>query len=242
MRQTISEHTLTRISHSIEITDDYIAWSKKEMDQMEYQRISRAIVPIAAIRSTWASARYLVEVQLNKLRELFGLEPKWNSQVRALQGAIRMAEAKHRFDEVKRISASQKPGEIQEIRDSSQRHESAPNSDLSKKPGSSIPSSIDKSKVSLQDLQPPAESPAEKKHPMALILFMSLMGRYKQPLQVEPPKGSVIFTGLVEVIGTKSNATLDMTVAYDPQKREIVLWDWRPRRMQARRQRPKGGP
>lgn len=58
----------------------------------------------------------------------------------------------------------------------------------------------------------------------------------------ELPRGTVAVSGLIEVVGTKGKATLDVTAAYDPKENEFVLSLWRPRRIQPRSQPPRGGP
>ena len=70
----------------------------------------------------------------------------------------------------------------------------------------------------------------------------SMAQQMSKHYRFELPRGTVAVSGLIEVVGTKGKATLDVTAAYDPKDNEFVLSLWRPRRIQPRSQSPKGGP
>lgn len=77
---------------------------------------------------------------------------------------------------------------------------------------------------------------------IAFFVFMNAMRRNIGPQKLEAPRGCAVMSGLVEVLGDKGKAVIDVTAAYDPKKDEFVVSGWFPRRIQPRRQHPRGGP
>ncbi|PSN69597.1 hypothetical protein BS50DRAFT_291557 [Corynespora cassiicola Philippines] len=64
----------------------------------------------------------------------------------------------------------------------------------------------------------------------------------RQPYKPQPPRGTFLVTGLVEIIGQKARMTLDVSAAYDPRIGKFVTLDAKMRSLVNFRQEPKGGP
>jgi hypothetical protein len=60
--------------------------------------------------------------------------------------------------------------------------------------------------------------------------------------KIEPPRGSFLISGLIEVRGTRAKMTLDVVAAYDPKAGKYVMIRLHPRSVTDFRQVPKGGP
>ena len=68
----------------------------------------------------------------------------------------------------------------------------------------------------------------------------SLVRTWKMP-RVPPERGSIIISGLVEVVGSKATCVLDVRAAYHPKENRWVGVNIGMRRLQAKRQSPRGG-
>jgi hypothetical protein len=215
----------------IEIKDDFIAWSVKPVSQKEYARLCRTMFPTAAIKASWASFRYQFDMQANKVREYFGLQPKIDPEAALIKASLMER------SNTKKFGSGNKPPEVPQnpfskglppppiVPASGQNAEASD----AESPGTSIPR--------LPSIVPRGES-----KPVTLALFLHNLRKNRGSTAIEPPRGSVVVTGLIEVIGTRGRTTLDVSAAFDPPSDEYVLWSWRPRRIQPKSQRPKGGP
>jgi hypothetical protein len=56
------------------------------------------------------------------------------------------------------------------------------------------------------------------------------------------PRGCVVFSGMIEFVGSRGFATFDIRALYDLKSSSFVKLDGRIRRVQEKHQRPKGGP
>ncbi|KAK7191773.1 hypothetical protein PSPO01_02222 [Paraphaeosphaeria sporulosa] len=77
---------------------------------------------------------------------------------------------------------------------------------------------------------------------MNLAYFRLMLMKNRKPMPVEPPRGTFVVTGLVELIGDKAKMTLDITACYDPNMAKYVMLNTRIRSMTKYKQQPRGGP
>ena len=208
------------------------------MSQEEYQKLTQTILPTAAMWSLWATTRYHAEVKVNQLRQFFGFAPKWNTQVRRLQHAISTQ------DRVSGGLSSQRNGQNLNATSrtvGSSDSEPAPQaSSKDEKADTATSANTEQRNIGLPNL-PTILPSGDKRYPMTLMLFMGTMASQRKKFAVEPPRGSVLYAGLVEVSGSKGRSTIDVVAAYDPKTNEFSNWYWHPRLVQPRTQRPKGG-
>lgn len=84
--------------------------------------------------------------------------------------------------------------------------------------------------------------------PTALTLDLStfrhsFVREYRQNgVKPQPPRGTFMVTGLVEVLGDRARITLDVAAAYDPKAGKFVMLGARLRTLTVYRQNPRGGP
>lgn len=75
----------------------------------------------------------------------------------------------------------------------------------------------------------------------ALHVFQhSLINTWKMP-HAPPERGSIMVSGLVEIVGSKATCVLDVRAAYHPKENRWVAIGVGVRRLQAKKQAPKGG-
>jgi hypothetical protein len=225
---------------SIEITDEYVYWSKKEISSQEYQKLKRSILPTAAIWSSLASMRYLFEVQLNKVRGYFGLDAKWNPQVENLHKAIQLREAMVRAKQGGKDTTTPPPTAAPPPESAAPSQHASQSPENSQKPDSPGSTKTDQKNVGLPKL--PSITPSPEKRPITLMIFMQTLAKNLPQAKLEPPNGAVVLSGLVEVVGTRGRTTIMVVASYDPKNNEFHEWRWQPWRTQPRSQKPRGGP
>lgn len=103
-------------------------------------------------------------------------------------------------------------------------------------PSPSMPTNPALEKLGLT-LPDPKQAPT-----MNLAYFRLMLMKNRKPMAIEPPRGTFIVTGLVEVIGEKAKMTLDITAVYDPNMAKYVMLNSRIRSMTKYKQQPRGGP
>jgi hypothetical protein len=102
-------------------------------------------------------------------------------------------------------------------------------------PSPSIPtnSALEKLGLTLPD---PGQVPT-----MNLAYFRLMLMKNRKPMQIEPPRGTFVVSGLIELIGEKAKMTLDITAVYDPNIAKYIMMDMKVRSMTKYKQRPRGG-
>ena len=74
----------------------------------------------------------------------------------------------------------------------------------------------------------------------AVHVFQHSLLRTWKPPRVPPERGSIIISGLVELVGSRATCVLDVRAAYHPKENRWVGIHIGVRRVQAKRQSPKG--
>jgi hypothetical protein len=63
-----------------------------------------------------------------------------------------------------------------------------------------------------------------------------------KPMGIEAPRGSIVISGLVEVVGSQANITIDLSSCYDLLEDRFLFKFLKIRRVALHKQRPEGGP
>lgn len=228
---------------SIEIGDNFIAWSTKTMGQREYQQLRRTVWPTAALSASFPSLRYQFDVQFNKIRQMLGMEPSYEEDVLHIK---RQLEVMASIKEGKGSPISTRPTpsvSTQSTRSSSP----STQVDASATPTSKSTSS-DQANSSADERQEPKtlipKIPSlggeSKPEPVSFFLFMINFRKSSKPFALEAPRGTLLLSGLVEVIGAKGRATIDVVAAYNPTSNQFEIVSPTIRRIQPKSQAPKG--
>ncbi len=78
--------------------------------------------------------------------------------------------------------------------------------------------------------------------PVTLAVLAKTLARSWKVVRTEPPRGSCMVSGLVEVVGTNGRCVMDVTAVYDPNLDRYLSVNSRIRILRSRSQRPRGGP
>lgn len=84
--------------------------------------------------------------------------------------------------------------------------------------------------------------PDPKKVTLDLAQFRQDLQKNNMKPNLQPPRGTFVMKGLVEVYGDRARITFDVSAAYDPVKGQFVTLDMRIWNFVEHRQAPKGGP
>jgi hypothetical protein len=122
---------------------------------------------------------------------------------------------------------------------SSEKRDTSAQPEPTEKTDPSNPTSADQKKVGLPKL--PSITPQGEGKPFTLMLFLQSMAKNSKPFQIDPPRGTILVTGLIEVVGSRGRTTVDAQAAYDPKAKDFVVSSWSPRRFQPKSQSPRGG-
>jgi len=222
----------------IAITDNYIAWATKTMTQQNYARQQRAIFPTAAFWGMFASSKFLFNQQLQYIKQVLGLAPKPDQHI---QQMLELRAMQQRFGGKNQNDQQQPP--------SSSDATGAAGADgtMSTQSTAKPPNAASRPAITLPIPSPQNPTQAHgapdgmPKQPVTLAIFYHTFAHSQNKMKMDPPRGSVVFSGLVEVMGSKARATMDVTAAYDLSQGKFVIVNAAPRRIQARSQVPKGG-
>jgi hypothetical protein len=224
----------------LEIADSFIAWSTKTIDQKEYQSIRRCVLPDTAFWSSFAAARYQFDIQANRIRDWFGYQPKFNDDVVRMQARIERATRANAGGTTTSPNSNVPAQPADQTSKTSEKRDASANPEPTQKTDPSNPTSANQKKVGMPKL-PSLTPPGEQSKPITLMLFLQNMAKNSKPFQIDPPRGTIIVQGLIEVVGSRGRTTVEASAAYDPRANDFVVSSWNPRRFQPKSQTPRGG-
>jgi hypothetical protein len=89
---------------------------------------------------------------------------------------------------------------------------------------------------------PTNDATANTDIPIAMHVFQSTLSKMWNPKKMEPPKGTFVVQGLVEVRGARGKMLFDVQSAYDPKAGKYVQVNAGVRGYKKWNQAPRGGP
>ena len=250
----------------IEIGDGFIALSTQKVSQEKQWRTMRALWPEATAGSMWAAMKVLAGIQYRRVKQVLGLEnvdpgspeQRWQHAMDIMakqqgkgQGAAVEKKAEQQTDPGVNLNAtseeSTRPTTTPSTSDKKAQPRQQPTGQgglpwhIPQIPLPGFPSSRSST------TSDPASSPppdASSTFPIAYHVFQAhLRKNWSAPAKkMEPPRGSFVVSGLVEVRGSRGRVLFDVQSAYDPKAGKFLTvsaavrgaWKWR--------QSPKGGP
>lgn len=92
-------------------------------------------------------------------------------------------------------------------------------------------------------IKPPGigSAAASPEIPLAYHIFNHTLAKHWMPKKMEPPRGTCVVQGLVQVKGSKAVMTFDVQAYYDPKASKFVVVNASPRVMKKWQQAPRGG-
>ena len=217
--------------------DGYIAWARERIDGDTQFRLSRALWPKAAFESLWASTKVLAGINYRRAKQALGLEEADPfSPEERYRHAMDMMEKQSQARERKEVGKAQLEPEgnssaVVGTSSSSSPQASGTPSDLSK----ILP-------WQLQVPLPNTSSTASTDAPIFVLVFRAALSKQWNPKAVEPPRGTFVVQGLVEVRGSRGRVLLDVKSFYDPAQGKYVKVDANVRNFKRWNQAPRGGP
>lgn len=202
----------------IEIGDDFVAYSLQRIDAQQQHRITRTLWPTAALNGLYNGGKVLLGFQYHRLKQLLGWE------VDSTPGS---QDAK--YTQLLQLLQAQQAQQAEQAKTQS---------------GAGTPEA-DKSQASASSLFPWAvkvpQPPSSIEMPIAQHIFHATLAQGKMPKKMEPPRGSFVVQGLIQLKGSRSILTLDVQAFYDPKASHFLVVNATPRTIKQRKQSPKGG-
>ena len=222
----------------IEIGDGYISWSRQKVSPENQWRLMRALWPQAAFDSLWATGKVLVGIQYRRLKESMGWEnTDLSSPESRYRHALDMMQKQQHEREQKELGNTQtdpngNPGSV--VRSSGTSEDQSPQ-----------PSSTDGKKIPWQIQIPLPSIPGAANSadlPIAMHVFSSTLNKSWNPKKVEPPRGTFVVQGLIEVRASRGRILFDVQSCYDPKVGKFVVVTAGVRNFKRWNQAPRGGP
>ncbi|KAG9532543.1 hypothetical protein KCU99_g7772, partial [Aureobasidium melanogenum] len=202
----------------IEVGSDYVAYALQRIDAQQQHRITRTLWPTAAANGLYNSTKVLLGFQYHRLKQLLGWE------VDSTPGS---QDAK--YQQLLQLLQAQQAQQAEQAKTQT---------------GAGTPEA-DKSQTSASSLLPWAakvpQPPSSIEMPIAQHIFHATLAQGKMPKKMEPPRGSFVVQGLIQLKGSRSILTLDVQAFYDPKASHFLVVNATPRTIKQRKQSPKGG-
>ena len=193
---------------SIEITDDYVAWTTRPVSALQVARFQSALYPLPMIKSFWASYSTYLSLQVARLKQLLNVDPSKNSKPALPPGMVTLDQVSEGGTKKESQSHAQldrmsdpKSSDVDSAKSSSRRTLS----DASKILGSvpSIPQFGADLSVALQEFK------------------KTLSKNWQQP-HAFGERGTFLVMGLVRIEGPKAYCVVDIKAAYHPRERRYT--------------------
>ncbi|KAL9043186.1 MAG: hypothetical protein Q9214_003580 [Letrouitia sp. 1 TL-2023] len=214
----------------LEITEEHIAWTTRPVDPFNYNLLHNALRPTPLVLSFWAGFRTMLSLQIAKLKGLSGI-----SIGQETKNSDSMESTEEQFKRLFPRPSRDRQGSIPDGLDersvsSSSESSNAENSSIRRQlPNDSGTLPLTSTSGVVGDLS------------IAIDVFKQTLGKTWKPAHKPVIKGSVLFSGLVEVVGPKGLAVFDVFALYHPADAEWVFVSISLRRVQEKNQSPKGG-
>jgi hypothetical protein len=195
----------------LEIGDNFIALTTRTLSHEDYQKLVQTIAPTTVAYSFWASCRHLFDL---KIKEIFGLPVHSDAQSPfGTQNSGASTEGPVRKPGGSTGAGLTPPGVVPSV-------------------GADSSSNI--------GLPQTPDTSSKEPQSRALSTFLSGLSLNRRPAFTEAPRGSIILSGLVEVVGSKARATMDVTAVYDLASDKYLSINVMGRRIAELKQRPRG--
>ncbi|KAK4550341.1 hypothetical protein LTR36_003308 [Oleoguttula mirabilis] len=246
----------------VEVGDGFVAWSRQKITPEQQWRTMRALWPQAALDSFYATGKVLVGMQYRRVKQALGWEGKdpFSPEERyrhAIEMVQKQQQAREGKREVGRGKTQQTPDGVvsgaaspsssssSSLVESSSSSSSAPASETQPAKPPRSPSTVDEGKKLPWQVSVPMPSAPTGTHndaPVALHVFATTLTKQWNPKKAEPPRGTFVVQGLVEVRGQKGRMLFDVQSCYDPKAGKFVAVNAAARSFKRWNQSPKGGP
>ncbi|KAK5113065.1 hypothetical protein LTR62_003644 [Meristemomyces frigidus] len=231
--------------YGVEIGDDFIAWSKQKVSQENQWRLTRALWPKAAAESLYATTKVLGGIQWRRMKQALGWEGK-DPTAPEERYKLALDLMEKRSEQAKGVGKTQTPdGTTSSALTTTTTTTSQTTSNPSSSSADLNPSN-EKNAI-LPWLPMPSQAPglnsvtSSTDLPIALHTFSHSLQKHWNPHNREPPRGTFVVQGLVEVRGARGRMIFDVQSCYDPKAGKFVNVQAAVRGFKKWNQAPRGG-
>ena len=190
---------------SLEITDDYIAWTTRPISASQVARLESALVPLPIVKSLWASCSTYCSLQLAKLQQVLKTTPASSDDGPQLPVAT-----------LPPLDPLQEEDSSEETQSRTQMDKmSDPKSDVGSTKGLAKSSSPDNSKLSRW--LPPLPQPDSDIASAITEFKRTLAKNWHRPSPLGE-RGTFIVRGDIELTGPQASCVLEVVADYHPQE------------------------
>lgn len=215
----------------IELTEQLtLRKTTRLIDQMQHNRMQKVFMPTTAATSMYSDLKYKIRISWIRIRYRFRryMEQRSSGKPSTVEGMIKRPPSPSATPS----PPSQPPGAPSVVAPP------AP-TDVGKQAQPASPSTPSNPALEKLGLSLPHPSEIPK---LNILHFRNLLRKNRKILPLEPPRGTFLVLGLVEVIGNRGRATLDVFGIYDPNTARYITINAKVKNMVPYKQHPKGGP
>lgn len=229
------------VRSGIEIGDDFVAWSPQKLSPENHFRLTRALWPKATFDGVYNTAMIFTGIQYRRLKQALGWEEVNPASVEErFKVALEQMEAKKAgkgrggspVGGNPQPSPEGTPGSLVSVSSAANEAQSSPRASEDR---SALPWMLSMPLPASEDLVNPTDVQIAKS-----VFVHSLMKNWN-PKKMEPPRGSFVVQGLVEIKGSKGKIMFDVQSCYDPKESKFVSVNAGMRSTKLWNQSPKGG-
>ena len=234
----------------IEIGDGFVAWSQQRVSPEKQWRLMRALWPQATATSSWATLKVLSGIQWRRFKQSMGWEgvdpgaPE--ERFRALSEMMQAKQQDQQKPQSVRKTQTDPNGRPGEVEVAS-RNDAASTTTPTRPDASPSEKFPWLPSIPLPHYPKLSDSPADTTSdsltvPIAMHVFQSTLSKSWNPKKMEPPRGTFVVQGLVEVRGQRGRMLFDVQSSYDPKAGKYVQVNAAVRNFKRWSQPPRGGP
>jgi len=219
----------------IEIGDGFVAWSQQKVSPEHQWRLTRALWPKPAFDSLWATFKTVSGIQYRRVKQMLGWEGKDPSspeeRYRHMSNMMMKQQQAHEQNRMAGTHTNRNGSSVDAV---------AGAAGAATLDGKSSVANAEK-KTWLRQILDQIYDPSID-FPIAAHVFASTLSRSWNPKRMEPPRGTFVVHGLVEVRGARGRMLFDVRGCYDPKASKFVLVQAAVRNFKRWNQSPRGGP
>ena len=211
--------------YSLEITDDYVAWTVRPVSPLNISRLQSTLWPEATFSSFWASSYAIWQLQVAKVKDFLNIKSDPGpTKPRFPPGYVNLPRLMQPKD-----------------KDTTQPNPQASHTTqigASPAPSVSLPTNSERGGIWWP--LPAVPKPGTEMSAVTMAFKKNLAKNWKSA-EVPAPRGTFMVSGLVELQGSKAVCVMDVRAAYHPRESRWVVVSMGVRRIQRRKQGPRGG-
>ncbi|KAI4101440.1 MAG: hypothetical protein LQ339_005089 [Xanthoria mediterranea] len=213
----------------LEITVDHISWATRPVHPLHYMKLQKALWPTSLASSMWASYKTMASLQYAKLRSYLKLSSEGESSASTDSPGLSLPDIHQKMRPRKEEPAASSGSDQTTGRPAS--------AEIDGQPPRSQTSS-DSSKPFQLRFPPPGVG---EDLASAATAFKTTFSQTWRPATTPPERGTVLFSGMVELVGPKGVAVLDVRGVYHAAESRWTTLSVAVRRLQSKKQTPRGG-